>query len=93
MSTANSTECIASTQRTIAGAVDGLHSLWALLDKSLNNGTEWAAASIACELLPLIGGKLDAAIASLNGSPSGHFEEVLESRGITVSTPSEVDHG
>ena len=93
MANANSTECIATAQRTIMGAVDGLHSLWALLEKSMDNSTEWAAVSLACELLPVIGGKLDAAIAAISGNPTGYFDGILDSRGITVSAPSEVNHG
>ncbi|WP_423392802.1 hypothetical protein [Burkholderia sp. LMG 21824] len=78
--------------RDISGAVQALSDLWIILDGSLGSDREGAACSMASELLPLIGGRLDSAISALGVGATGCFAKVLADRGIVIGasgTPQE----
>ncbi|KVK99275.1 hypothetical protein WS94_01300 [Burkholderia territorii] len=88
MANSNSTELVAAATRSVSDAVSSLHTLWTIVEKSLDNGTDWATCEMIHELLPLIGGKLDAALGAMGGSPCGSFDDVLDKRGIRITAPS-----
>jgi hypothetical protein len=88
---------VCAAEREIAEGIQALGDLWVLLDSALDNGTEGAACSIAIELLPVIGGRLDNAMTVLGMSPTGCFEDALANRGIMIGasgdTFAEARHG
>lgn len=85
MAKSNSTELVTVVTRTMNDAVSSLHTLWTLVEKSLDNGTNWAACEMVYEMLPLIGGKLDAAVRAMGGCPTGVFDETLDGRSIRIN--------
>ncbi|WP_321951629.1 hypothetical protein [Burkholderia cenocepacia] len=94
MATINSTERASDERRRIASTVHALYDLWTILDSAVCNGSEQGVAcSVAAELLPVIGGKLDALIESRTGC----FDDVLSKEGIVIALPksgaTEVCHG
>jgi hypothetical protein len=76
-------------ERHIMCAVQTLYDLWTILDSALDHGAEATATacSLARELLPVIGGKLD----TLYSSSTGCFEEILSREGITIAAPREAN--
>jgi hypothetical protein len=75
-----------NNERLITGAVEALYDLWTILDSAIGHSDkETAACSLASELLPVIGGKLDA----LCSMPTGCFQEILSEQGITIARPRE----
>ncbi|MGU7855452.1 hypothetical protein ACV22X_22180 [Burkholderia orbicola] len=90
MANSNSTELVAAATRSVNDAVSSLHTLWTIVEKSLDNGTDWATCEMIHQLLPLIGGKLDAALGAIGGSPCGSFDDVLDKRGIKITASSMV---
>ncbi|MFP6557396.1 hypothetical protein WJ542_03495 [Paraburkholderia sp. B3] len=85
MAKCNSTELVPVAMQSLNDAVSSLHTLWTLVEKSLDNGTDWAACEMVHEMLPLIGGKVDAAARVLGGCPTGVFDEALDGRGIKIT--------
>ncbi|WP_174942480.1 hypothetical protein [Burkholderia lata] len=79
---------VSAAGRDISGAVQALSDLWKILDGSLGSDREGAACSMAIELLPLIGGRLDSAISALGVGPTCCFEQVLAAKGIVVGASS-----
>lgn len=85
MANSDSIELVTTVTRGIDDAVSSLHALWTLVENSLDNGADWAACNVVHEMLPLIGGKLDAVVEAMGGSPTGAFDEALRRRGIGMT--------
>jgi hypothetical protein len=94
------TESINLTQtaaRGISSAIQTLHDLWTVLGAAGDTGNEVAACSVAHEMLPVIGGKLDAVIAALGEGRTGFFDGASSRQVISTELPdlarAEVRHG
>lgn len=84
MTTSNFTERRIDDRR-IANAVNALYDLWKILDSAVGDSTdETTACSLASELLPIIGGKLD---VLAGGMRTGCFDEILSKEGIAIAAP------
>lgn len=71
--------------QVVSAVVVQLHDLWKILDGAIDDDAKQVVAcSLASELLPIAGARLDALLSS----PTGCFEEVLERRGIAVTVPT-----
>lgn len=79
-----------NNEQRIANAVNALYDLWKMLDSAVGDSTdETTACSLASELLPIIGGKLD---VLAGGMCTGCFDEVLSKEGVAIATPTGTSH-